>query len=125
MRRKHVARIVVDARFGDDLVRIDDANGAFTDVIPTTIDGGFGNDTLAGGAGAERLRGGFGSDSIDGNRGNDLALMGAGDDTFSGIPATAATPSKARAAGTRCYSTAPTSRSNRHFGQRQSSALLP
>jgi Ca2+-binding RTX toxin-like protein len=82
VRRKFVARIVVDARFGDDLVRIDDANGAFTDVIPTTIDGGFGSDTLAGGAGAERLRGGFGNDSIDGNRGNDLALMGAGDDTF-------------------------------------------
>ena len=82
VRRKYVARIVVDARAGDDRVRIDDANGAFTDVIPTLLDGGFGSDNLAGGAGAERLSGGPGNDSIDGNRGNDLALMGAGDDTF-------------------------------------------
>ena len=79
---KHIAKIVVDARAGDDSVRIDDANGAFTDTIATTIDGGDGNDTLAGGAGAEKLLGGAGNDSIDGNGGNDLALMGAGDDTF-------------------------------------------
>src|SRR5207248_7948977 len=35
--RGRVARIVVDARGGDDSVRIDDGNGAFTDAIPTTI----------------------------------------------------------------------------------------
>ena len=35
--------------------------------------------------------------------------MGAGDDTFAGIPATAATSSRARTAPTRCCSTAPTS----------------
>ncbi len=63
-------------------MRIDEANGAFTDSIPTTLDGGDGNDNLAGGSGAELLLGGFGNDSIDGNRGDDLALMGAGDDTF-------------------------------------------
>ena len=77
-----IARIAVDAGAGDDLVRIDDANGAFTTNIPTTIDGGYGNDTLLGGAGAEALLGGYGNDTIDGNGGNDLALMGAGDDTF-------------------------------------------
>ena len=82
VKRDRVKRIAVDARAGDDLVRIDEANGAFTDTIPTTIDGGDGNDNLAGGAGAETLLGGYGRDSIDGNRGNDLALMGAGDDTF-------------------------------------------
>jgi Ca2+-binding RTX toxin-like protein len=80
--RNKVAKIAVDARAGNDRVRIDDGNGAFTDTIPTTIDGGTGNDTIAGGKGSELLLGGDGSDSIDGNGGNDLALLGAGDDTF-------------------------------------------
>ena len=82
VRRDRVKRIAVDARGGNDLVRIDEANGVFTDSIPTTLDGGDGNDGLAGGAGSEKLLGGYGNDSIDGNRGDDLALMGAGDDTF-------------------------------------------
>src|SRR2546430_12984459 len=80
--RNKIAKIAVDAQAGDDLVRIDESNGAFTDTIPTTLDGGAGNDTLAGGKGAETLLGGNGNDVIDGNAGNDLALMGAGDDTF-------------------------------------------
>jgi Ca2+-binding RTX toxin-like protein len=79
--RQDVARIELAAGDGDDLVRIDESNGAFSD-IPTTIDGGAGADTLAGGSGAELLLGGDGNDSIDGNRGNDVAFMGAGDDTF-------------------------------------------
>jgi hypothetical protein len=77
-----IARIAVDAQAGDDLVRIDEGNGAFTDVIQTTIDGGSGSDTIAGGKGVETLRGGDGNDSIDGNGANDLALMGSGDDVF-------------------------------------------
>src|SRR6266480_2527489 len=80
--RNKIAKIAVDAQPGDDLVRIDESNGAFTDTIPTTLDGGAGNDTLAGGKGAETLLGGDGNDVIDGNGGNDLALLGAGDDTF-------------------------------------------
>ena len=80
--RADVARILVDARAGDDVARIDESNGIFTDTIPTTIDGGDGNDTLSGGSGAELLLGGNGNDTIDGNRGNDVAFMGAGDDTF-------------------------------------------
>jgi len=80
--RERVATIAVDAAAGDDLVRIDESNGAFTDSIPTTIAGGDGNDTIAGGKGIETLLGGDGNDSIDGNGGNDLALLGAGDDTF-------------------------------------------
>jgi Ca2+-binding RTX toxin-like protein len=80
--RDRVAKIAVDAAAGDDLVRIDESNGVFTDSIPTTIDGGDGNDTIAGGKGNETLLGGDGNDSIDGNGGNDLALLGAGDDTF-------------------------------------------
>ncbi len=80
--RDRIAKIAVDGRAGDDVVRIDESNGLFTDSIPTTIAGGDGNDNLAGGSGAETLRGGDGNDSIDGNGGNDLALLGAGDDTF-------------------------------------------
>ncbi len=80
--RDRIAKIAVDARAGDDLVRIDESNGVFTDSIATTLDGRDGNDNLAGGSGAEMLLGGDGNDSIDGNRGNDLALLGAGDDTF-------------------------------------------
>jgi Ca2+-binding RTX toxin-like protein len=79
--REEIARIEVDAGAGDDLVRIDEGNGVFSD-IPTTIDGGAGADSLAGGSGAELLLGGDGNDSLDGNRGNDVAFMGAGDDTF-------------------------------------------
>ena len=80
--RAAIARIVIDAEDGDDLVRIDESNGVFTDSVPTTIDGGAGNDRIAGGKGSETLLGGDGNDSIDGNGGNDRALMGSGDDTF-------------------------------------------
>src|SRR5215216_2765701 len=80
--RQAVKRLTVHARGGDDLVRIDDANGVFTDTIPTTLDGEGGNDDLARGSGAERLLGGDGNDSADGNGGDDLALLGAGDDSF-------------------------------------------
>jgi Ca2+-binding RTX toxin-like protein len=80
--RARIAKIVVNARPGDDLVRIDDSNGPFTDSIPTTLNGGAGNDTLSGGSGAETLLGGDGNDSIDGNRGNDVGVMGDGADTF-------------------------------------------
>ena len=81
-KRKRIAKIAVAARAGDDLVRIDERNGIFTDAIPTTINGGDGNDTLLGGSGVETLLGGPANDSIDGNKGNDLAQLGAGDDTF-------------------------------------------
>ncbi len=85
-KRAHIAKIIVRARGGDDDVRIDESNGAFTTTIPTTIAGGRGNDTLTGGSGAETLRGGYGNDAIDGNGGNDLARLGAGDDTFTWDP---------------------------------------
>jgi Ca2+-binding RTX toxin-like protein len=80
--REEIAKIAVDARPGDDLVRIDDSNGPFTDSIATTLDGGAGNDTINGGTGAEVLVGGDGNDAIDGNGGADTGLLGAGDDTF-------------------------------------------
>ena len=80
--RKLISRIAVDARAGDDLVRMDESNGAFTSAIATMIDAGDGNDTVLGGIGAENLLGGEGNDTLDGNGGNDRALLGAGDDTF-------------------------------------------
>ena len=50
--------------------------------ISLTLDGGAGDDTIAGSQGADLLLGGDGNDTIDGNAGADRALMGAGDDTF-------------------------------------------
>ncbi|HEX6620872.1 MAG TPA: calcium-binding protein [Solirubrobacteraceae bacterium] len=80
--RNKVDRIRVKGGRGNDQIRIDDANGAFTTTIPTRIDGQGGNDAIRGGAGAERLNGDGGSDTIDGNGGNDVADLGAGDDRF-------------------------------------------
>ena len=67
---------------GDDLVRIDDSNGAFTDSIPTTLDGGAGNDTLAGGAGAERPDRRRRQRHDRRQRRQRPRFLGAGDDTF-------------------------------------------
>ncbi|HST18158.1 MAG TPA: calcium-binding protein [Gaiellaceae bacterium] len=80
--RASVARIALDAEQGDDVVRVDEANGVFDDKIPTTLDGGAGDDNLSGGSGAETLLGGSGDDRIDGNKGNDRSAMGSGNDTF-------------------------------------------
>jgi len=80
--RGAVTGIDIDARRGDDVVRIDESNGAVNADIATTIDGGVGDDTLLGGSGAERFVGGDGADLVDGNRGADVGVMGAGDDAF-------------------------------------------
>jgi Ca2+-binding RTX toxin-like protein len=82
--RKNIAEIEVDAGAGDDFVRIDESNGAFADTIPTTIDGGSGNDNLTGGSGAETLRGGAGDDTVTGGSGASTLRGGAGDDTLIG-----------------------------------------
>src|SRR6266508_3390075 len=71
----------------NDSIRVDDANGAFTDSIPTMIAGGPGNDTLQGGqvqvaAENETFIGGPGNDLVDGGKGNDTAYLGEGNDTF-------------------------------------------
>jgi len=81
-KRKRIGKIVVNARGGADVVRINEANGVFTNTIPTRINGQDGRDTLLGGSGAETLRGGNANDTIDGNGGDDLAFMGVRDDTF-------------------------------------------
>ena len=71
----------------NDSIRVDDANGAFTDSIPTTIAGGPGDDSLQGGqvqvaAENETFIGGPGNDLVDGGKGNDTAYLGGGNDTF-------------------------------------------
>lgn len=75
-------QIVVDTRRGNDRVRIDDANGPFTDTELTTIYGGKGDDVILGGLGVETFIGGGGNDIVDGNAGNDVAFLGGGNDTF-------------------------------------------
>jgi RTX calcium-binding nonapeptide repeat (4 copies) len=85
--RADVHTIKVKMGDGNDSARIDDANGAFTDTIPTRIAGGGGNDSLEGGqtqvaAENETFRGGDGNDLVDGGKGNDTAYLGDGNDTF-------------------------------------------
>ena len=61
--RSKFDQIVVDARGGDDSVRIDQMNGVFTDTEETTLGGGDGGDTLLGGDGVEAFQGGDGTTS--------------------------------------------------------------
>jgi len=55
-------------------------------LIPLTLDGGPGDDTLLGSNGADILIGGEDNDFIDGNQGNDTVMLGPGDDTFQWDP---------------------------------------
>jgi hypothetical protein len=85
--RSDVSAIKVRGGHRSDSIRVDDANGAFTDSIPTTITGGPGSDTLQGGqvqvaAENETFNGGPGNDLVDGGKGNDTAYLGEGNDTF-------------------------------------------
>jgi hypothetical protein len=85
--RASVHEIRVRMGDGNDSARVDDANGAFTDAIPTLIAGGDGSDSLEGGqiqaaAENETYRGGGGTDLVDGGKGNDTAYLGEGGDTF-------------------------------------------
>jgi Ca2+-binding RTX toxin-like protein len=85
--RGDVSTIKVKGGNRNDSIRVDDANGAFTDSIPTTISGGGGNDSLEGGqlqvaAENETYKGGDGNDLVDGGKGNDTAYLGDGADTF-------------------------------------------
>jgi Ca2+-binding RTX toxin-like protein len=82
--RREIATIAVDAGNGDDSLRIDESNGVFGDTIPTTIDGGNGNDQLVGGVGAETLLGANGNDSLVGGTGAGTLDGGNGDDTLAG-----------------------------------------
>src|SRR5437870_9640723 len=76
--------IKVNARQGNDFIRVDEVNGPI--VEPTSFLGGNGNDTILGGSAVDTINGGDGDDFIDGNGANDVAFMGAGDDTFGWDP---------------------------------------
>ena len=76
-----VHSIQVNGLGGNDTIRIDDAQRAFTQTRPTVIDGGGGNDNIRGGKGGETLRGSNGNDTVTGLRGNDIVQLGAGTDT--------------------------------------------
>jgi len=84
-------RINISALEGNDLVLIDQTQGAIT--LPVNIAGGSGNDTLIGGSGADVLQGGrgndviqggAGADDLEGHAGNDTLYGGDGRDTLSG-----------------------------------------
>jgi Ca2+-binding RTX toxin-like protein len=83
--RSTFTAIDVEARGGDDELRIDQSGGTFVDES-VTLDGGGGDDTLIGGAGADVLIGGGGIDDVDGNIGTDVARLGSGADRFQWDP---------------------------------------
>lgn len=86
IRRSTFSRISVFGFGGNDRVRIDESQVTFTDVSPTLMFGGAGNDTLLGGAGNDTFFGNEGNDFVDGGRGADSALLGNGDDRFQWDP---------------------------------------
>jgi Ca2+-binding RTX toxin-like protein len=76
-----VRQILVYGLSGDDVVRLDEANGP----LPrATLNGGPGNDVLTGGSGADILVGQAGSDFLFGQGGADILAGGAGDDALTG-----------------------------------------
>jgi hypothetical protein len=72
-------RLVLNANGGDDSFA---ATGDLAPLIGFTVDGGDGNDRIAGSNGNDTLIGGRGDDVIDGNQGADSASLGDGDDSF-------------------------------------------
>ena len=76
--------LVVESLAGNDTLNAGLGLAALTQL---TLDGGAGDDTINGGDGAELLaRRRASNDAIDGNGGVDVALMGAGDDSFTWDP---------------------------------------
>jgi Ca2+-binding RTX toxin-like protein len=101
--RSRFRRIVVNAGGGNDVLRIDESRGAFTNTERTTLNGQAGVDTLIGGSFRETLRGGTendsftwnaggGADVIQGDAGTDTVTINAtgGADTIDVAPATTA-----------------------------------
>ena len=68
---------IIEAGDGDDVVDMTGANS-----VAVTINGGKGDDALAGTTTADTIDGGEDNDLIYGGRGNDILKGGSGDDTF-------------------------------------------
>jgi Ca2+-binding RTX toxin-like protein len=77
--RANVKAIEVTGDSGNDRIEISSAIN-----LPTTLDGGSGNDTIIGGPGKDRIFGGPGDDEIQGNGNRDLLEGGSGNDVISG-----------------------------------------
>jgi len=74
--------IRVDARGGNDDIRVDQTNGAIS--IALNVQAGSGDDTVVGGAGDDRIDGSSGNDVLEGEAGDDSLLGSAGDDSVNG-----------------------------------------
>ena len=107
--RADVKDIEVDAKSGDDSVTIDESNGVFTDNIPTTIDGGSGDDRSSEGPAPRRASAAPGTTRSTASAATTTRAWAPATTRSCGIRATAATSSTARPVPTRWSSTAPTS----------------
>ena len=76
-----VSRITVELFGGNDRFQIDDPDGVLPGVA---VDGGDGDDDLAGGEKADTIDAGAGNDRISGNGGDDLINGGDGNDSILG-----------------------------------------
>lgn len=77
----NTALIQVFGQAGNDVITLDEANGA----LPAAhLFGGDGDDVLTGGSGADQLFGQAGNDTLFGKGGADLLFGGAGNDTLVG-----------------------------------------
>ncbi|MEA2707426.1 MAG: hypothetical protein QOF78_27 [Phycisphaerales bacterium] len=72
-------KISVKLLGGNDFLSI-----SYIEIKPMTIDGGAGNDQMAGGDGADNILGGLGNDVITAAKGNDVVDGGDGDDNLLG-----------------------------------------
>src|SRR5262245_14583069 len=77
----NVSLIQAFGQAGNDVITLDEANGALP---KANLFGGAGNDTLTGGSGDDQLFGQAGNDVLLGKGGNDLLFGGAGDDVLTG-----------------------------------------
>src|SRR5262249_37836678 len=77
----NTTQIVMFGLAGNDLLQLNEANGALPAAV---LQGGTGNDTLIGGSGADPLFGQSGNDNLQGRAGNDLLFGGDNDDLLTG-----------------------------------------